>query len=61
MKHPNYRAIIRLEFEKRHHKDMSFRVRSLGRRNELKPVRDFTSLENLTSVYSQLFTCAHMN
>ena len=37
------------------------RVRSHERRNELKPVWDFISVENLTSVFSQLFTCVHMN
>ena len=31
------------------------------RQNELKPVWDFISIENLASVFSQLFTCVHMN
>ena len=33
------------------------RVRSHERRNELKPIWDFISVKNLTSVFSQLFTC----
>ena len=37
------------------------RVHSHERRNELKPVWDFISVENLTSVVSQLSTCVHMN
>ena len=37
------------------------RVRSHERRNELKPEWDFISVENLTLVFSQLFTCVHMN
>ena len=37
------------------------RVRSHERRNELKPLWDFISVENLTSVFSQLFTFVHMN
>ena len=40
---------------------MTLRVRSHERRNELKPVWDFISVENLISVFSQLFTCVHMN
>ena len=39
----------------------TLRVRSYERRNELKPVWDFILVENLTSVFSQLFTCVHMN
>ena len=37
------------------------RVHSHERRNELKPVWDFISVENLTLVFSQLFTYVHMN
>ena len=37
------------------------RVHSHERRNELKAVRDFISVENLASVFSQLFTRVHMN
>ena len=37
------------------------RVRSHKRRNELRLVWDFISVENLISVFSQLFTCVHMN
>ena len=36
------------------------RVRSHERRNELKPVRDLISVEHLTLVFSQLFTCVQM-
>ena len=39
----------------------SLRVSSHERRNELKPVWDFIWVENLTSVFSQLFTFVHMN
>ena len=37
------------------------RKRSRERRNELKLVWDFVSIENLTSLFSQPFTCVHMN
>ena len=37
------------------------RVVSHKGRNELKLVWDFMSVENLTSMFSQLFTCIHMN
>ena len=37
------------------------RVCSHERRNEVKPAWDFISVENLTSVFSQLFTCVRMN
>ena len=37
------------------------RVHSYERQNELKPVWDFISVENLTFVFSQLFTCVYMN
>ena len=37
------------------------RVHSHERRNEPKAVRDFISVENLASVFSQLFTRVHMN
>ena len=40
---------------------LGWRVPSHDRWNELKPVWDFISVENLTSVSSQLFTCVHMN
>ena len=40
---------------------MHIRVRSYERWNELKSVWDFISVENLTSVFSQLVTCVHMN
>ena len=39
----------------------SLKVRSPGRRNELKPVWDFIFVENLTSMFSQLFTYVHIN
>ena len=34
---------------------------SQERRNELKPVRDFISVDSFFSVFRQLFTCVHMN
>ena len=40
---------------------MKERVRSDERHNKLKPVWDFILVKNLTSVFSQLFTCVHMN
>ena len=40
---------------------MLIRVRSRKRRNKLKPVWDLILVENLTSVFSQLFACVHMN
>ena len=40
---------------------ISLRVLWHERRNELKPVWDFISVENLTAVFSQLFTCVYMN
>ena len=39
----------------------TLRILSYESRNKLKPVWDFILAENLTSVFSQLFTCAHMN
>ena len=39
----------------------SLRVLSHERRSELKPVWDFIKVENLTSVFSQLSSCIHMN
>ena len=39
----------------------NIRVRSHERRIELKPVWDFISVESLTSLFSQVFTCVHMN
>ena len=33
----------------------------MKRWNELKLIWDFISVENFTSVFSQLFTCTHMN
>ena len=36
---------------------LSLRIRS----HELKAVRDFILIENLTSVFRQLFTCVHIN
>ena len=40
---------------------LKVRVRSHESRNELKPVWDFISVETLTSVFSQLFSCVDMN
>ena len=37
------------------------RVLSHESRNELKPVWDFISVENLTSLFSQLVPCVHMS
>ena len=39
----------------------NIRVRSHERRIELKPVWDFISVESFTSLFSQVFTCVHMN
>ena len=39
----------------------NLRVRSHERRNDLKPAWDFISVENLTLVFNQFFTCVHMN
>ena len=57
----NYSRILTIKNAKFPGYCFCIRVRSYERWNELKPVWDFISVENLTSVFSQLFTCVHMN